>query len=465
MTGLVWFRRDLRLDDNPAWAAATTGHETVAALYVLDPRLLAAAGPHRRARLEAEVAALDVALAERGGRLLVRTGDPVTVVPAEAARLGAAHTYWNADVSPYATRRDQQVAQALPDGGVTTTWGTLVLPPGSVRTGEGRVHRVFGAFHRAWRATAWDPWPEPGAATVLEDPGDGPPAVPGDAGLEAGLEGDGTGVGTAAAVDQLHRFLADGVDRYPASRDDVGLGARGGGGTSALSVALRFGTLSPRHVVSTTGDATAGREAFVRQLAWRDWFAHLLHESPELVHHAQRRELDAIRWLDDPEDLAAWQDGRTGFPLVDAGMRELRATGAMHNRVRMVAASFLVKDLLVDWRHGERHFRRLLTDADPAQNVGNWQWVAGTGPDAAPYFRVFNPVTQSRTHDAGGHYLRRWVPELAGLDDRAIHAPWEAPPLELAAAGVTLGETYPFPIVDHALARHRALAAYAEARA
>jgi deoxyribodipyrimidine photo-lyase len=215
MTGLVWFRRDLRLDDNPAWAAATTGHETVAALYVLDPRLLAAAGPHRRARLEAEVAALDVELAERGGRLLVRTGDPLTVVPAEAARVGAVHTYWNADVSPYATRRDQQVAQALPDGGVTTTWGTLVLPPGSVRTGEGRVHRVFGAFHRAWRATAWDPWPEPGAATVLEDPGDGPPAVPGDAGLEAGLEGDGTGVGTAAAVDQLHRFLADGVDRYP----------------------------------------------------------------------------------------------------------------------------------------------------------------------------------------------------------------------------------------------------------
>jgi deoxyribodipyrimidine photo-lyase len=452
MTGLVWFRRDLRLHDNPAWAAATAAHATVVALFVFDPRLLAAAGPHRRTRLEAEVAALDALLADHGGRLLVRTGDPVAVVPAEAARLGATRTYWNADVSPYASRRDQRVGRALP-GEVATSWGTLVLPPGTVRTGEGRVHRVFGAFHRAWRATPWDRWPEPGAATVLDDPGDGPPTVE-----------PVPGTGATAAVSQLDGFLADAVDRYPDSRDDVGLAAREGGGTSGLSVALRFGTLSPRHVVTAAGDATAGREAFVRQLAWRDWYAHLLHESPDLVHHAQRRELDAIGWIDDPGDLAAWQEGRTGFPLVDAGMRELRATGTMHNRVRMVTASFLVKDLLVDWRHGERHFRRLLTDADPSQNVGNWQWVAGTGPDAAPYFRVFNPVTQSRTHDPRGDYVRRWVPELAALDDRHVHAPWEAPPLDLAAAGVTLGETYPFPIIDHALARHRALAAYAEAR-
>lgn len=469
MTAVVWFRRDLRLHDNPAWASATARHDAMAALYVLDPRLLATAGPHRRSRLEAEVAALDAELAERGGRLLVRTGDPVVVVPAEVRRLDAVRTYWNADVSPYATRRDRRVAEALA-GAVTTSWGTLVLPPGSVRTAEGRVHRVFGAFHRAWLATAWDPWPEPGRAVVLDDPGDGPPS--GTTVSDPGTVPDaptGTepvpGPGARAAGDGLARFLAGPVDRYPERRDDVGLAAREGGGTSALSVALRFGTLSPRQAVTAVGDTTPGRAAFVRQLAWRDWFAHLLHETPDLVRHAQRRELDAIGWVDDPDDLAAWREGRTGYPLVDAGMRELRATGTMHNRVRMVTASFLVKDLLVDWRLGERHFRRLLTDADPAQNVGNWQWVAGTGPDAAPYFRVFNPVTQSRTHDPHGHYLRRWVPELAGLDDRAIHAPWEAPPLALAAAGVTLGETYPFPIIDHAEARHRALAAYAEARA
>ena len=209
---------------------------------------------------------------------------------------------------------------------------------------------------------------------------------------------------------------------------------------------------------------SAGGEAFVRQLAWRDWFAHLLAEEPSLTEHALRPELDAIAWRDDPEGLEAWTRGRTGYPLVDAGMRELAATGRLHNRVRMVAASFLVKDLLIDWRLGERHFRRLLLDGDVAQNVGNWQWVAGTGPDAAPYFRVFNPVTQSRTHDPDGSYLRRWLPELAGLDDRAIHAPWELGPLELAAAGVTLGDTpdatYPQPIVDHAAARARALAAH-----
>jgi deoxyribodipyrimidine photo-lyase len=213
-------------------------------------------------------------------------------------------------------------------------------------------------------------------------------------------------------------------------------------------------------VVEAVGDADADRQAFVRQLAWRDWFAHLLAEVPTLPDKALRTDFDRIGWRDDPDGLAAWKEGRTGYPVVDAGMRELAATGAMHNRVRMITASFLVKDLLVDWRLGERHFRHLLVDADVAQNVGNWQWVAGTGPDAAPFFRIFNPVTQSRTHDPRGEYVRRWVPELADLDDQAIHAPWEVGPLELAAAGITLGETYPEPIVDHASARLRTLAAY-----
>jgi deoxyribodipyrimidine photo-lyase len=249
------------------------------------------------------------------------------------------------------------------------------------------------------------------------------------------------------------------VDSYAARRDKPAEE-----GTSELSADLHFGTLAPRRVVAEIGTATEGRAAFVRQLAWRDWFAHLMWETPELAASAMRPEFEHIPWEDDPDDIRAWQQGLTGYPLVDAGMRQLAATGWMHNRIRMVTASFLVKDLLVDWRVGERWFRRLLVDADVSQNAGNWQWVAGTGPDAAPYFRVFNPVSQSRRFDPSGDYVRRYVSELAAVPDRWIHAPWTAPDPVLVAAGVRLGDTYPHPIIDHAFARDRALRAYATAR-
>jgi len=216
-------------------------------------------------------------------------------------------------------------------------------------------------------------------------------------------------------------------------------------------------------VLDVVGGATDGRTGFTRQLAWRDWYAHLLHEMPHMVSNAVRSEYDNIEWLDDPEGLEAWKAGRTGYPIVDAGMRQLAETGWMHNRVRMIVGSFLVKDLLIDWREGERWFRRMLIDGEPSQNAGNWQWVAGTGTDAAPYFRIFNPISQSRKFDADGAYIRRWVPELAGLDKKTIHAPWEAGPLDLAAAGVILGDTYPEPIVDHVFARDRTLSAYKKA--
>ncbi|HEX6421040.1 MAG TPA: deoxyribodipyrimidine photo-lyase [Acidimicrobiales bacterium] len=446
--GLVWFRRDLRLSDNPAWAAATAGHDEVTALYVLDECLLRAAGTLRRRQLVAELHALDAGLARRGGRLLVRHGDPAAVVPHEAARLGGARVHWNADVTPYATARDTAVRASLATEPVTPN-GHLVLPPGAVVTSEGRVPRVFGAFHRRWAAATWDAWPAPGVARVAGDPGDGLPALDGEPARPPGEE---------AADAALRRFLAGPVDDYADARDDPAAE-----GASGLSVALKFGTLSPRAAVEAAGDAGAGRRAFVRQIAWRDWFAHLLAETPSLPHRPLRPEYARVRWRDDSAGLAAWRAGRTGYPLVDAGMRQLAAAGTMPNRVRMVAASFLVKDLLIDWRHGERHFRHLLLDADLAQNAGNWQWVAGTGADAAPYFRVLNPVTQSRAHDPGGRYLRRWVPEIAGLGDAAVHAPWQAPAAELAAAGVVLGDTYPYPIVDHGAARSRALAAYRRA--
>jgi deoxyribodipyrimidine photo-lyase len=448
--GLVWFRRDLRLEDNPAWSAATSQHHRVTALYVLDDRLMRSAGPFRRRQIVANLHALDAALGGVGGRLLVRRGDPTVVVPSESARLGTELVHWNADVTPYATRRDAAVASALTVG-TATPFGNLVLPPGSVLTKDGRVSRVFGAFHRRWRVTDRDPWASPGEAAVADEVGDPLPALEADPPRPAGEDG---------AHGALQAFLDGPVDDYRAGQDRVSERA-----TSDLSAALRYGTISPRLVAEAVGGGNDDRQAFLRQLAWRDWFAHLLLEVPSLPDRPLRREYERIRWREDPDGLEAWKRGRTGYPIVDAGMRELEATGTMHNRVRMITASFLVKDLLVDWRLGERHFRHLLTDGDVPQNVGNWQWVAGTGPDAAPYFRVFNPVTQSRTHDPRGTYVRHWVPELAGLDDRSVHAPWELGPLELAMAGVTLGETYPEPIVDHATARLRAIDAYERARA
>jgi deoxyribodipyrimidine photo-lyase len=416
---------------------------------VLDDRLLRAAGPFRRRQLLADLAALDRSLRERGGRLLVRRGDPAEIVPAEVARHAATRLHYNADVTPYATERDENVGRAL-EVDTATPYGGLVHPPGSVLTQQGRVSRVFTPFHRAWAKTPWDPWPTPGDAAVADDEGDALPSPDGDPPRPPGEDG---------AQQVLQTFLDEAADGYLSSRDDLGRA-----GTSALSVALRFGTISPRQVIEAVGDADADRTGFVRQLAWRDWYAHLLVEVPTLPDRAIRPEYDDIEWRDDPDGFAAWKAGRTGYPIVDAGMRELARTGTMHNRARMITASFLVKDLLIDWRRGERYFRHVLADGDVSQNVGNWQWVAGTGPDAAPYFRIFNPVTQSRTHDPEGRYLRRWVPELTDLDDDAIHAPWELGPLELAAAGVTLGDTYPHPIVDHASARDRALAAYQRVR-
>jgi deoxyribodipyrimidine photo-lyase len=264
--------------------------------------------------------------------------------------------------------------------------------------------------------------------------------------------------GELGANNRLEHFLEI-VDNYEADRNRPDLDR-----TSHLSADLKFGTISARRVIEHVGTATDGREAFVRQLAWRDFYAQILFHAPHTVDDPFRDELGSIVWAVDDEAVAAWKDGKTGYPLVDAGMRQLRAEGWMHNRVRMVAASFLVKDLGIDWRIGERYFRRVLIDADTAQNVGNWQWVAGTGADAAPYFRIMNPVAQSRRFDPDGAYIRRYVPELSSLDAATIHDPWEHP-LEAAAAGVTLGENYPYPMIDHAEARDITLRRFEAAKA
>lgn len=441
--GVVWFRRDLRLDDNPAWAAATSTCASVVPVFVLDERLLRPAGEFRRCQLFDGLRSLDAELVERGGgRLHVRAGDPRQVLPSVIERFDATDVFWNEDVTPYAAGRDRDVRRAS-TARVTTFYGSLVHAPGTVLTNKDTLSRVFTPFYKAWKQIHREQWPTPGDARCAAEPGDEIPSATGEAAFPGGASG---------ALDRLEEFLGR-VDRYTEEHDRMDHD-----GTSRLSTDLRFGTISARTVVDAVGEATPGRAAFVRQLAWRDWYAHLLAEMPSLVSSAMRAHYDGIQWRDDPAEIEAWKCGRTGVPVVDAGMRQLFQTGWMHNRARMICGSFLVKNLLVDWRVGERHFRHLLVDGDVPQNVGNWQWVAGTGPDAAAYNRIFNPVLQSRRFDPDGDYIRRWVPELRSLDRDAIHAPWELADGGLFGPQV---EDYPHPIVDLAESRARALAAYA----
>ena len=441
---IVWFRNDLRLEENPAWASATANHDEVLPFVVQDLKLLASVGPFRRAQWVANVRALRVELEMLGGTLSVLSGDPSKHIPDLAREADA--LYYNEATSSWGRMRDAAVASLSPVP-VSSSWGTLVSTPGTVLTAKGTLSKVFTPFARTWASTPRRADPVGGDASIVVTP------IGTDKLLEV-AEDPPMDPGNAGAHRMLDRWL-DHVDQYAETRDLPAIP-----GTSALSAHLRFGTISPTTLLDAVGTATPGREAFVRQLAWRDWYAHLLVENPAMTRSALRPEYDAIEWRADPSGLEAWKKGRTGYPIVDAGMRQLATTGWMHNRVRMITASFLVKDLLIDWREGERWFRHLLVDGEPSQNVGNWQWVAGIGTDAAPYFRVFNPTTQSRKFDSSGDYIRRWVPELAYLDARAIHAPWEVAPLDLASAGVILGDTYPAPIVDHGHARDRALAAY-----
>ena len=445
MSSLVWFRRDLRLADNPAWAAATSDHDAVEALFVLDDRLLEAASSLRRNLLFAHLGALSDELVQRGGALRVETGHPETIVPVVAAEHDA--VYWNRSYTPFSIRRDAAVTTATGPP-VETFDGDVVHAPESVLTGGETPYRVFTPYYRTWSERPIAPASHSGTASILGHSESEMPAFASPV-MTAGEVG---------AHARLERFL-ERVDRYEEDRNRPDLDR-----TSHLSADLKFGTISARSVVERVGRSTGGRRAFIRQVAWRDFYTQVLFHSPRTVDHAYREEFDSIVWADDDAAAEAWRNGRTGFPIVDAGMRQLQREGWMHGRIRMITASFLVKDLGIDWRFGERHFRHHLIDADPAQNVGNWQWTAGTGVDAAPYFRIMNPVAQSRRFDPGGAYIRRYVPELAALDDATIHAPWERP-LEVAAAGVVLGADYPSPIVDHAEAREITLRRFTTAKA
>lgn len=415
-------------------------------IFVIDPELWGSASAMRRSLLAAHLRALDGQLAELGGRLRIVHGRPADVLGALTEDLDVSTVNWNADYTPYARRRDRTVASMVSS---EIHHGQVIHPPGSVRTKAGGRYRVFTPYHRTWEQREVAAPDTPEDAPIADDPGAGIPAE-GAAPMPAGSE---------AAMDRLERF-EERVERYPQERNRPDLNT-----TSQLSIDLKWGTLGPRTVLDVIGTHTDARAAFVRQLAWRDFYADLLDDSPESMDAALRPEYREIAWEDDEDGFTAWTAGETGYPIVDAGMRQLAGEGWIHNRVRMIVASFLVKDLLIDWRRGERYFRHHLLDVDVASNVGNWQWAAGTGADAAPYFRIFNPVTQSEKFDPNGDYIRRWVPELADIDPADIHAPWDAGPLDLAAAGVTLGETYPFPIIEHGFARERALERYKSALA
>lgn len=448
-TAVVWFRNDLRLEVNPAWASATRDGDVVIPIVVIDANLLESVGPFRRNLFLANVEALDTELRELGGQLSVLAGNARELVPQLCDAVDATTLHFNRAASGFGRDRDNAVARQL-NCEHRTFWGTLLTEPGTVLTQKGTLSRVFTPFWKQWAKT---PLPEQltgcdATLAVVPDafgsslPDFDEPIIP---------------PGNQGAHEALERWL-DSVDDYLDTRDLPAVD-----GTSYLSAHLRFGTISPRTLFDVVGSSTPGRDGFIRQLAWRDWYAHMLLERPTMINAAVKPEYDDIAWRSDPEGLAAWKAGETGYPLVDAGMRQLAETGWMHNRVRMVVGSFLVKHLLIDWREGERWFRHLLIDAEPSQNAGNWQWVAGTGTDAAPYFRVFNPIAQSQKFDARGDYIRRWVPELSDLDKKQIHAPWEAAPLDLASKGVVLGDTYPHPIVDHKFARERVLTAYKKA--
>ncbi|HEY7607562.1 MAG TPA: deoxyribodipyrimidine photo-lyase, partial [Actinomycetes bacterium] len=326
-----------------------------------------------------------------------------------------------------------------------------------VRKTDGDPFRVYSPFARAAKAAAWDdPLPAPSRVPVPEALG---PGDPGRFDLDGAVEI--TPPDPAAALERLAWFVANRVDAYGRDRNLMAAD-----GTSKLSPYLRFGLVSPRQVaaaVKAPGRRGGGRETFVNELLWRDFYAYVLYHRPESAWEHMRPEFAHFEFEDDPDGLAAWRDGRTGYPLVDAGMRQLTGQGWVHNRARMVVASFLAKHLLIDWREGARFFLQHLMDGDLASNNGGWQWVAGTGTDAAPYHRIFNPVTQAERFDPEGDYIRRFVPELARLPAPAIFAPWEAATTDLEAAGIRLGTDYPLPVVDHRHARDRALSRFQEA--
>lgn len=463
---LVWLRNDLRLADNPALAQAVQTGRPVIPVYILDqtPGVRPMGGASLW-WLDKSLAALAADIQARGGRLILRRGPAAAVLDALVAETGAAGVVWNRLYDQAAIDRDAAIEATLRDRGLTVQSfnAGLLNEPRTVKSGSGGFYKVFTPYWRAAREQVGEvridlapaalpapaDWP---ASDRLADWGLHPSAPDWSGGFSLWTPGE------AGAAARLNRLLETGIHHYADQRDIPGVEV-----TSRLSPHLHFGEIGPRQIWAATRNAAAASDIpavqvdkFLSEIGWREFNHAILFHRPDIVTANFRPEFDAFGWARDDAAFDAWAQGRTGYPIVDAGMRELWATGFMHNRVRMIVASFLVKHLLIDWREGEAWFWDTLVDADLANNVGNWQWTAGSGADAAPYFRIFNPITQGEKFDPKGVYVRRWVPELKNLPDAFIHRPWTAP-LHL---GAVAARTYARPIVDHARARERALAAY-----
>ena len=434
----MWFRRDLRLLDNPALLAAIA-EGPVVPVFVIDPRLWDTAGDVRLAYLCDSLRSLNTSL---GGHLVIRRGDPVDVIPALVAETRANSVHIAADFAPYGMERDAAVESALGSAPLVRTGSPYAIAPGRVTKDNGSAYRVFTPFYRAWFRHGW--------------------RAPADAPAE-GLDWVATGIasdplpehaapetvtlptaGESAAWDRWEQFRANALADYSDARNRPDVD-----GTSFLGHHLKWGEIHPRSLLADLGESD---EVYRKEICWREFYADVLHQTPSSIRASLDDRFDRMRWADDDDAFAAWAEGRTGYPFVDAGMRQLRAEGWMHNRVRMVVASFLIKDLHLPWQRGAREFMNWLHDGDVASNTHGWQWTAGCGTDASPFYRVFNPVMQGLKFDPDGNYVRRYIPELAHLDGGRAHEPWDQPD------GYALG--YPERIVDHKVEREVALSDY-----
>lgn len=454
-----WLRRDLRLSDNPALHAAIQNADRVIPCFILDPSLLNGEkiAPKRRDFLLGGLSALDTELRRRGAYLVIRYGDPLLELQQLLNKTGAQAIYAEADFSPFARSRDAKIAAVLP---LRLVGGPTLRHPEEVRAVNGAPYTVFTPFKKAWLTR-----PLPTAADLLPSPERilTPPNVP-TLPLPSFKPLAEFPSGEAEAQRRLERFLSGPIARYAEHRDRLD-----SDGTSGLSPYLRFGMLSARQAVVAALEAVyegggKGAETWLSELIWREFYVSILYHFPHVLKRGFRREYEGIAWLNKVEDFDAWKAGQTGYPVVDAAMRQLSTIGWMHNRARMIVASFLVKDLLIDWRWGERWFMQHLVDGDPSANNGGWQWTAGVGTDAAPYFRIFNPVLQSKKFDPQGKFIRHWLPELQNVPDEYIHEPWKMPIAIQRHVGCHIGQDYPWPIVDHDMARQRVLQAFAQAQ-
>lgn len=472
MTGplLLWFRRDLRLADNPALDQARRLQRPVIPVYIFAPEEEAPWQPGGASRvwLHKSLQALEDGLRHLGSRLILRRGNSLEELEKLIRETGATALFWNRLYEPALHKRDRRIETAMERRGirVRSFSGHLINEPDSVATRQGTPFRVFTAYWKHCRRLEMSLETVPGVR-VLPVPARWPASEKLDSlGLLPGIRwydgiDDRWTPGYRGAESVLKRFTKEAVSDYARQRD---IPSRDG--VSRLSPHLHFGEISPRRIIQAVIEADQSRgllslsapaEAFIRQLYWRDFAHHLLHHFPQTPTQPLYDKFRDFPWRKNKRLFTAWRRGQTGYPVVDAGMRELWETGWMHNRVRMIVASFLVKDLMIHWREGAKWFWDTLVDADLANNTMGWQWAAGCGADAAPFFRIFNPVIQGERFDAGGDYIRRWVPELAKLDNRLIHKPWQA-------AGIRLGRQYPAPVVDHAAARKGALEAYQRIR-